>query len=392
VTRPTTLTEFAACLREFIRAASSQPDSHTAAPGRWAEAFEQLARALFGLQFAANEPFRRLCQARGVTPERFEHWSQIPAMPTSAFKVLEVTCLPPDARVSVFHSSGTTGQAPSRHFHCAESLAVYEASLLPWFARHLLPDAPERIRMLVLTPPAVQAPQSSLVHMFDTVFRAWAAPGSAFYGWVNQQGGWELDCARLIADLQAVCRQAEPVLLLGTAFNWVHLLDVLDFRQVRLELPPGTRLMETGGYKGRSRALARETLYRLLGDRLGVPPERIVCEYGMCELSSQAYDQVAAVPSPMSATSVVSPTPVPKRRFRFPPWARAMVISPETGLEVAESEAGLIRVYDLANVASVLAVQTEDLGVRRGDGFELMGRVPDAPVRGCSLLAEVAPA
>jgi hypothetical protein len=69
-----------------------------------------------------------------------------------------------------------------------------------------------------------------------------------------------------------------------------------------------------------------------------------------------------------------------------------MVISPETGLEVAEGEAGLIRVYDLANVASVLAVQTEDLGVRRGDGFELMGRVPDAPVRGCSLLAEVAPA
>jgi hypothetical protein len=46
----------------------------------------------------------------------------------------------------------------------------------------------------------------------------------------------------------------------------------------------------------------------------------------------------------------------------------------------------LLRVFDLANVRSVMAVQTEDLVVRRGEGFELLGRLPRAEAKGCSLL------
>jgi hypothetical protein len=54
---------------------------------------------------------------------------------------------------------------------------------------------------------------------------------------------------------------------------------------------------------------------------------------------------------------------------------------------VADGETGLIRVLDLANVSSVMAVQTEDLGVRREGGFELMGRARMAELRGCSLMS-----
>ena len=72
--------------------------------------------------------------------------------------------------------------------------------------------------------------------------------------------------------------------------------------------------------------------------------------------------------------------------FHFPPWARVQIISPETGREVADGETGLIRVFDLANVFSVAAIQTEDLGIRRGDGFELIGRAQLAEPRGCSLM------
>jgi hypothetical protein len=63
------------------------------------------------------------------------------------------------------------------------------------------------------------------------------------------------------------------------------------------------------------------------------------------------------------------------------------IVSPETGCEAGEGETGLIRVFDLANVYSVMAIQTEDLGVRRGDGFELVGRLELAAPRGCSLMA-----
>ncbi len=134
--------------------------------------------------------------------------------------------------------------------------------------------------------------------------------------------------------------------------------------------------METGGYKGRSRNLPQAELHALLTRYLGVPPSHIVCEYGMSELSSQAYDWQAEDGTRNEA-----------RVFRFPPWARARVVSPETGREVAEGETGLIQVFDLANVRSVMAIQTEDLARRRGTAFELLGRPDATEPRGCSLMS-----
>ena len=75
------------------------------------------------------------------------------------------------------------------------------------------------------------------------------------------------------------------------------------------------------------------------------------------------------------------------RRFQFPPWARVSIVSPETGREVQDGETGLVRVIDLANLWSVAAVQTEDLAIRRGSGFELLGRAVTAEARGCSLMS-----
>jgi hypothetical protein len=66
------------------------------------------------------------------------------------------------------------------------------------------------------------------------------------------------------------------------------------------------------------------------------------------------------------------------------------IISPETGREGADGETGLIRVFDLANVFSVMAIQTEDLAIRHGGGFELLGRATQAEPRGCSLMVQSA--
>ena len=85
---------------------------------------------------------------------------------------------------------------------------------------------------------------------------------------------------------------------------------------------------------------------------LGIPPTQIICEYGMSELSSQAYDRRLAAAFGIRTVRSI---------FRFPPWARARVISPETGDEVNEGGTGLLQIFDLANVFSVAAIQTEDL-------------------------------
>ena len=94
-------------------------------------------------------------------------------------------------------------------------------------------------------------------------------------------------------------------------------------------------------------------------------PANIICEYGMSELSSQVYQQ-SLMPEVSGLKSGGA--------FHFPPWAWARVVSPETGREVGDGETGIISIVDLANVFSVMAIQTEDLAVRRGDGFELLGR------------------
>jgi hypothetical protein len=227
--------------------------------------------------------------------------------------------------------------------------------------------------------------------MFETVRRKLGADESAFVGRVAPDGAWTLNFEAALAQLttDSGLRTADSrLLLLGTAFSFMHLLDFLAEQNLRFQLSPGSRVMETGGYKGRSRSLPKAELHALITERLGVPPSHIVCEYGMSELSSQAYDREAG--DEWRVTSGANDPRHPSlatRHFYFPPWSRAQIISPETGRELRDGETGLIRVFDLANVFSVMAIQTEDLGIRRGDGFELIGRAELAEPRGCSLMA-----
>ena len=400
--------------------------------------FDRLALDLFGLQFKYNPAYRRFSEVRGVTPDIVRHWTEVPFVPAAGFKELELSCISPDERTAVFHSSGTTEQKPSRHFHCPESLAVYKTSLWTAFEENVLgalheppsergcvEDQPQRVAtfgaaaagaplprtqprsvcqpvhgpnacehnrkgappgradlsvgqgaqqrvpatdydLVVLAPHPRSMPHSSLVHMFETVRRKLAAPETVFVGELDVHGAWVIDFDAALAALRVTGRSK---LILGTAFSFVHLLDFLAEKQLRLELPNGSRVMETGGYKNRSRTMPKTELHSLITEFLGIRREQIICEYGMSELSSQAYDSGNA-----------------GRHFHFPPWARTQIISPETGREVGDGETGLIRIFDLANVFSVAAVQTEDLAVRRGDGFELIGRAALAEPRGCSLM------
>ncbi len=393
----TELSNFAARLREVI----ANPQSAIRNPQ-----FSALALELFALQFKYNPAYRKICEARNLTPEVVEHWTQIPAVPTATFKELELSCIPPAERTAVFHSSGTTDQKPSKHFHCPASLELYESSLWPWFAENVLPDlrftiddlrADEKSAIrnpqsaIFLTPPPAQASHSSLVHMFDTIRQKLAAPETAFVGKLAADGSWTLDFDTMVASLNSPRATRHASLVLGTAFSFVHLLDYLVQKHLSFQLPPGSRVMETGGYKGRSRSMPKAELHALITERLGVPPQNILCEYGMSELSSQAYDCVVGDEWRVTGDgSAPRHSPLVTRHFSFPPWARVQIVSPETGREVAEGQTGLIRVFDLANVFSVMAIQTEDLGIRRGYGFELIGRAALAEPRGCSLMTDSA--
>jgi Acyl-protein synthetase, LuxE len=356
------------------------------------EDFDALAVELFALQFEHNALYQNFCKSRrmtpstissirGVTPSFVGRWTEIPFIGPRAFKNFEISCIPPMERTAVFHSSGTTKQEPSRHFHNPKSLAVYEASLWKWFQVHFgrMDD------LIFLTPNRHSVPHSSLVYMFETIRQMSGQPDSAFTGDISTDLSWMVDFAATVQRLKAAGNSGKPLTVLGTAFSFVHLLDYLIENQLPFQLPEGSRVLETGGYKNRSRIVPKLELHALITKQLGITPGNIISEYGMSELSSQAYsvrnDQCTTTQRDQATIS-----PTVSHHFHFPPWARAQVISPEHGREVAEGETGLIRMFDLANVFSVAAVQTEDLGIRRGDGFELIGRAQQTEPRGCSLM------
>ncbi|HEX5724833.1 MAG TPA: hypothetical protein VFX98_05175 [Longimicrobiaceae bacterium] len=332
--------------------------------------FDALARAVFAWQFECNRPYRLYCERRGVSPATVGHWSETPAVPTDAFKAAALVCGDPAAAQAVFRTSGTTLGRERRGTHYLPDLSLYHAALRAGFAAHLLPDG-ARPRLVSLVPAPRDLPDSSLSHMVGEVARTFAAGGEA--GWfVTPEGG--IDAAGIAGALRAAEAADGPICVVGTAFAFVHWLDVLRAGGERFRLPPGSRVMDTGGIKGRSREVTREELYGEIGERLGVGAAWCVNEYGMTELGSQFYDGVAGRADAPSA-----------RLHSGPPWVRTRAADPETLRLLPDGEVGVLRHWDLANLHSVLAVQTADLGVTAPGGFRVLGRARGAEARGCSL-------
>ncbi|MBI3292025.1 MAG: long-chain fatty acid--CoA ligase [Elusimicrobia bacterium] len=334
--------------------------------------FTSIALALFAFQHEKNDVYQAFCNHQQITRTAIADWRTIPALPAAAFKYLDVTCFPIEQAARVFHSSGTTvADHPSRHY--VKDLTLYRNSCQPNFARYFLPDH-ARLPFLILTPSPGEAPHSSLVYMFGVLASRFAQSSEYFVS----QG--RVDVARLSDRLQEAERFGQPVAILGTSFAFVQLLDACRDRNIGVRLPQGSRVMDTGGFKGRTREIPQAVLYGWIEERLGVPPWACVNEYGMTELSSQFYD----VTFRHWAKGRNGPVYRGAGLKAVPPWVRVVVVDPVTLKEVPPGQVGMLRFYDLMNKDSVMAIQTEDLGRRINDGFEVLGRAPQAELRGCS--------
>jgi len=332
--------------------------------------FNALALRLFAYQFANNRPYRLLCERRRRTPSTVATWRDIPAVPIAAFKETLLAAEPIEGAAE-FNSSGTTQpERKSRHFH--PSLSLYDLNAVLNFAAHVLPDR-ARLPLLVLFPPRHELPNSSLAHWLSLMVERWGAPGSGWF--VENATG--LDGPALLARLSAA---HEPVGVLAASFGLVHFLEFCQTVGARLSLPPGSRVMDTGGYKGRSREYAKDELYAMVTELLGIPPTHIVNMYGMTEHGTQFLDGVLRDHVRRPAPGRMGP------RFKVvPPWARTRVVDPETLVERSPGERGLLLHVDLINRASALAVLTEDIGHTVDGGFELLGRAQGSEARGCSI-------
>lgn len=331
------------------------------------EAFDRQALALFAHQFQYNLPFQRFCQQRGKTLRTVKSWRDIPAVPISAFKALTLSCIPADQAERVFMTSGTT-QAEVKGKHHHPTLAVYDASMIRNFSQRFMAGGGERIRMGILFPDETLLPNSSLAHYLALAVREFGTDASHYL--LTQQG---LDTARVIAQLDRAQQTGEPYALLGASYSFVHLLDALQRLGKTFHLPAGSRVLDTGGFKGQSRELSMQDFYAQLSATLGISASDCINMYGMTELSTQFYDDGNAnLPSVKSG----------------PHWMRSRVVEPLSGEELPRGQQGILAHCDLANFNSVTTILTEDVGVAVDGGFLLLGRAQGSAAKGCSLAVE----
>lgn len=337
--------------------------------------FDAVARRVFAYQYARNAPYAAFCDRRAATPATVDHWSRIPPVPTAAFGEVDLVAGNAADAEAVFRTSGTTRGVEKRGVHHVLDVALYHFSLIPNFAACVLPDGAE-LTMLSLIPPAGQMPDSSLAHMVAVVLERMGDAASGYCASVEHG----IDHDAFETRLREAETRGTGICILGTSFALVHWLDRAIERDERFALPPGSRIMDTGGYKGRSREIAEADLRQLYEDRLGIPATHCVNEYGMTEMCSQFYD---------SSLRDLDRGFSGERRKVVPPWVRTRVVDAETLEPVDAGTHGLLQHFDLANAGSVIGIQTDDVGVAVGNGFRVLGRAAGATPRGCSIAMDL---
>jgi len=311
-----------------------------------AQNMEQRCLEVFRFQYNGNIVYRQWCDVLGVQPAAINTIAQIPFLPISFFKTHTVVTGTQPAEV-LFESSGTTQTVNSRHY--VSSAALYRDSFMAAFRQFY--GEPGQYCILALLPSYLERGQSSLVYMVDELVRQSGHADSGFYLYEH---------AQLAAVIQRLEAAGQRVILFGVTYA------LLDFAEAWPMALRHTTIIETGGMKGRKKEMTRAEVHAMLGRQWQTG--NIHSEYSMTELLSQAYAREGG-------------------RFYCPPWMRVMVRSEDDPLAVEGQGRGVINIIDLANVYSCAFIATDDAGILHADGsFEVLGRVDNSDIRGCSLL------
>lgn len=308
------------------------------------EQFRAAAMELFRFQAERCAPYREYIGLLGLEVGAVQRVEDIPFLPIELFKTHDIYCGEGEPQI-VFTSSATTGMTPSRH--PMADLTIYERDFEASFRRFY--GEPSRWSIYGLLPNYLQRSGSSLVYMVDRLIRECGS------------GGFYLDdYERLLDDM---ARDEKPKILLGVSYA---LLDLAEKYAPKLE---NTVVMETGGMKGRRREMPKEEFHAILCKAFGV--EKIHSEYGMAELSSQAYSAGEGL-------------------FVAPPWMRVLVRDVNNPFaHFGAGRRGAIDIIDLGNIYSCAFIATQDMGVCTEEGgFRIEGRVADSDIRGCNLLVQ----
>lgn len=309
--------------------------------------FERVALAVFRYQVQNNLLYQQFIKLLGLSIQEITKLQQIPFLPIQFFKYHTIKTQEWSAE-TVFTSSGTTLQYPSKH----------HVRSLDWY-KHCAFNAFEQVYgrldkyvVLALLPSYLERSGSSLVFMAEQFIERSQHPLSGFFLY---------NTSELLEVLGTCQKEKQPVLLLGVTYA---LLDLAREYPQRFE---NVVLMETGGMKGKRAEMTKKAVHQQLKDAFQL--ESIHSEYGMTELLSQAYSKGNGI---------------------FYPSALMRVLARETTdpmCMLPTQKTGGLNIVDLANLDTCSFIATDDLGrVYEDGGFEVLGRLDASDLRGCNLL------
>ncbi len=316
--------------------------------------FTELAVELFNFQYRYNDVYRNYCNTLNILPSQVDTITKIPFLPVEFFKTHEIKAsyFEPEA---IFESSGTTSSVNSRHL--VRDTAVYKKSFTACFEKFY--GQAKNKCILGLLPSYLERNNSSLVFMVEELIKQSDNNLSGFY---------LSDYDKLLQTILHNEILKQSTLLIGVTYA---LLDFAEKHPIQLR---NTIVMETGGMKGRLEEMTRQQVHSRLQNNLGV--SLIHSEYGMTELLSQAYSKGDGI-------------------FHCPPWMKVLIREEDDPFAIFIADAlqekpitGAINIIDLANIYSCSFIATADVGrLYSNESFEVLGRMDNSDIRGCSLMA-----
>jgi len=386
--------------------------------------FEERALAVFRYQRSDCPPYRRFCDALGIAVYDVKRLEDIPYMPISVFKEVDVCTVPTDQVPLRFRSSATGGV---RSTHWVAEPELYRRSIIEGF-RAFYGDGPFRIWSY--TPGYSENPDSSLIWMIEALMASELC-SEAYRHPVHSAMDVDMILSGSAND--------DPVVLIGAAFG---LLDLIELG-IQGKLPENSVVIETGGMKTRRRERSREELHRELSEGFGLPIGQIHSEYGMAEMLSQSYRKeerrkkkeegvekeegrkkkeegeekeegfrmphwarTSLTPGPSPAKEVrtsLTPGPSPANklagegndvsdatRMQLQKVTPPTAVGPDdVGINSGAGEVASALITDLANLYSCSFLVSGDRMTVYPDGsFEVHGRVDETDYRGCNFLME----
>lgn len=330
------------------------------------ESFNDYCMQLFALQYETNAIFREFCDVKKVRPGDISRWQDVPMVYNDVFKTHLVASFPLEQSVMACLTGGTTSLTQrGRIFRDEDGKRLVFGANKMMTGSYLFPDFEEgrRCRILILAPSPEMAPSMGMAIGMDQTRQAFGTPDSMFL--LGKSG---IDIKNLLKALRESEASGVPVALIGATAAYVYFFQACRRRKISFKLPAGSRVCDGGGYRGRFGVVTRDDYYDMVQEILDVPRTHCVNVLGEAETATNLFDD--------ALRRHVKGLPEKKLARPVPPWSRVLAMNIDDLSPLPDGEVGLLAHWDLANVPTVLAVITDNLGYTTDNGksCEMVGR------------------